>query len=110
MTRKTLAALAVAMALVAPGLASATATSSDVIVDGRTGAVTRSLAVSVADLDLGSTHGYRMADSRITRAAKQVCGYVSGSIIPVTSDYRTCFTGAQQDGRSELDSRVQRAS
>ncbi len=109
MTRKTLAALAVTMCLVAPGLASATGMSSDVIVDGRTGAVTRSIAVTVADLNLASAHGYRMADSRITRAAKQVCGYVNGSIIPVTNDYRACFNGAQQGGRSELDSRVQRA-
>lgn len=110
MTRKTLAALAATMGLVLPGLALATGTTSDVIVDGRTGAVTRTIAVTVSDLDLASAHDYRRADARITRAAKQVCGYVAGSIIPITNDYRVCFSDAQQGARSDLDSRAQRTS
>ena len=87
----TLVALAATMALALPGVASAGNDNMDVIVDGRAGTETRSIAVSVADLNLASTAGLRRADYRVTRAAKQVCGFVNGSIIPVTQDYRNCF-------------------
>ncbi len=110
MTKKTLVAMAAAMALALPGVASAGSNDMDVIVDGRAGTETRSLAVSVADLNLTSTNGMRRADSRVTRAAKQVCGFVNGSVLPVTEDYRNCFGSAIDGARSDLSTLAQRQS
>lgn len=108
MTAKTLVALAATMALALPGVASAGNDNMDVIVDGRAGTETRSIAVSVADLNLASSAGLRRADYRVTRAAKQVCGFVNGSIIPVTEDYRNCFGEALTGARSDLNAMAQR--
>ncbi|MEA3389607.1 UrcA family protein [Sphingobium sp. CCH11-B1] len=108
MTKKTLAVLAASMALALPGLASAGSSDMDVIVDGNTGAQTRSIAVSVADLNLASDSGLRRADYRLVRASKQVCGYVNGSILPVTNDYRNCYGSAIQGARADLNTLAQR--
>ena len=110
MTKKMLVAMAATMALALPGVASAGSNDMDVIVDGHAGTETRSLAVSVADLNLASTHGMRRADSRLVRASKQVCGFVNGSVLPVTDDYRTCFGSAIDGARSDLTSLAQRQS
>lgn len=110
MTNKTLVALAATMAFALPGVASAGSNDMDVIVDGNTGAQTRSVAVSVADLNLASNSGMRRADSRLVRASKQVCGYVGGSILPVTEDYRTCYGAAIEGARSDLNNMAQRQS
>ena len=80
----------------------------DVIVDGNSGAETRSVAVSVADLNLASASGIRRADYRLIRASKQVCGFVNGSIIPVTEDYRNCYGAALDGARSDLNALAQR--
>lgn len=108
MNRKTLVALAATMALALPGVASAGSNDMDVIVDGRAGTETRSIAVSLADLNLASSNGLRRADYRVTRAAKQVCGFVNGSILPVTQDYRSCFGEALDGARSDLNAIAQR--
>jgi UrcA family protein len=108
MTKKTLVALAATMAIALPGVASAGSNDMDVIVDGNTGAETRSLAVSVADLNLASASGMRRADYRLIRASKQVCGYVNGSVIPATDDYRNCFGAAIDGARSDLNALAQR--
>ncbi|HUD91163.1 UrcA family protein [Sphingobium sp.] len=110
MTRKTLVALAATIALALPGMASAGSNDMDVVVDGNTGAETRSIAVSVADLNLASTNGMRRADSRLIRASKQVCGFVNGSVIPVTDDYRNCFSAAIDGARGDLTVLAQRMS
>lgn len=110
MTKKSWMAMAAAMILALPGVASAGSNDMDVIVDGRAGTETRSLAVSVADLNLASTNGMRRADSRVTRAAKQVCGFVNGSVLPVTDDYRNCFGSAIDGARSDLSTLAQRQS
>ncbi|WP_176592504.1 UrcA family protein [Sphingobium sp. EM0848] len=108
MTRKTLAALAAAMAFALPAsTALASINGMDVVVDGRTGLATRSLTVSVADLNLASPHGARLADSRITRAAKQVCGWMNGSILPATPEYRACFGDALDGARTDLNALIQ---
>ena len=99
MTRKMLVALTAAMTLALPAAnAFAGINDMDVVVDGRTGAETRSIAVSMADLNLSSTHGARMADSRITKAAKKVCGWMNGSILPATPEYRACFGACDEAG------------
>ena len=103
MSRKMVAALAAAMTLALPGMALAGSSNFDVIVDGRTGSETRTLAVSLDDLDLLSTRGYRTADSRIDRAAKKVCGFANGSVLPATRDYRNCYGEALGGARSDLD-------
>ncbi len=110
MTKKSWMAMAAAMTLALPGVASAGSNDMDVIVDGRAGTETRTLAVSVADLNLASTNGMRRADSRVTRAAKQVCGFVNGSVLPVTDDYRNCFGSAIDGARSDLSTLAQRQS
>lgn len=108
MNRKTLVAMAATIALALPGVASAGSNDMDVIVDGRAGTETRSLTVSVADLNLASANGLRRADYRVTRAAKQVCGFVNGSILPMTDDYRSCFGEALDSARSDLNAMAQR--
>jgi UrcA family protein len=110
MTNKTLAVLAASIALAIPGLASAGSNDMDVIVDGNTGAETRSVAVSVADLNLASAGDMRRADYRLIRASKQVCGFVSGSVLPVTQDYRNCYGSAIEGARSDLNALAQRMS
>lgn len=102
MSMKRMAAMAAAFALALPGLASAGTNDMDVIVDGHTGAETRSVAVSLGDLNLASDSGMRRADSRLVRASRQVCGYVNGSILPVTDDYRACYGSAIEGARSDL--------
>lgn len=109
MTRKMLVALAATMAVALPTAASALSNNYDVIVDGKTGAETRSMAVSLHDLNLADQRGYRMADYRITKAAKKVCGYMNGSIIPETRDYRTCFGDALEGARDDLNVLAQRS-
>ena len=107
MTGKTMVAMAAAMALALPTTALALDRNYDVVVDGTTGAMTRSISVSVADLNLGSDNGLRRADSRITRAAKKVCGWHNGSILPATSDYRACFGDALGEAREDLGTLAQ---
>lgn len=110
MTKTMWVAVAATMALALPGVANAGSNDMDVIVDGRSGTETRTIAVSVADLNLASNHGMRRADSRVIRAAKQVCGLVNGSILPVTEDYRTCYGSAIDGARSDLSAMAQRQS
>jgi UrcA family protein len=109
MTRKMLVALAATMAVALPTAAAALSTNADVIVDGNTGTETRSVTVSLRDLNLADQRGYRMADYRITKAAKKVCGYMNGSIIPETRDYRTCFGDALDGARDDLNTLAQRS-
>lgn len=108
MTGKTLVALAVLMVFASPGAANAGNGGMDVIVDGRAGTETRTLAVSLADLDLASTNGLRRADSRLVRASKQVCGWVNGSVIPASDAYRACYGSAIEGARSDLGTLAQR--
>lgn len=108
MTKKNLAAIAATIALALPGMASAGSTDMDVIVDGNTGAQTRTVAVSVADLNLAKQSDLRRADYRLIRASKQVCGYVSGSVLPVTEDYRNCYGSAIDGARADLNTLAQR--
>lgn len=109
MTRKLLVALAATMAIALPTAASALNANADVIVDGNSGTETRSITVSLRDLNLGDQRGYRMADYRITKAAKKVCGHMNGSIIPETRDYRTCFGDALDGARDDLNTLAQRS-
>jgi UrcA family protein len=107
MTKKMTVALAATLACALPSLAVAGTTNLDVIVDGRTGAVTRALPVMVSDLNLAKPGDYRRADSRLIRAARDVCGYAPESVMPTKGDYRTCYSAAIEGARSELDAKAQ---
>ncbi len=78
MTKKTLVAMAATLALALPGMAIAGNSSNEVVVDGTTG------------------------------LAKQVCGWVNGSILPATPDYRDCVGSALDGARSDLNALAQR--
>lgn len=112
MTRKTLVALAATIALALPGMAPGTASAGsndmDVIVDGQTGHETRTVAVQLGDLNLASASGLRRADYRLIRASQQVCGFVNGSIIPASDDYRSCYGQAIEGARTDLNNLAQR--
>ena len=108
MTKKMLVAMAATLALSLPGIASAGNTDMNVIVDGNTGAQTRSVTVSLTDLNLAKQADLRRADYRLVRASKQVCGYVNGSVLPVTDDYRNCYGDAIDSARNDLNTLAQR--
>jgi UrcA family protein len=110
MTKKMLVAMAAMMALALPGVASAGSNDMDVVVDGHAGTETRSIAVSLTDLNLASNNGMRRADSRLVRASKQVCGYVNGSVLPATDGYRDCYGSAIDGARADLSTLAQRQS
>jgi UrcA family protein len=103
MTGKKWAALAAAMTLALPAAAFAGSNDTDVIVDGALGTETRSITVSLGDLDLASRHGAQMADSRVTKAAKKVCGWMNGTIQQPTREFRTCYGDAIGGARSDLN-------
>ena len=107
MTRKRLAALAATMAFALPASAMAGSTETNVVVVDHSGTETRSITVSVADLNLASAHGARLADNRIARAAKQVCGWMSGTVLQPTREYRSCFTAALDGARGDLGTLIQ---
>ena len=110
MTRKTLAALAASLALALPASTFAASNDTNVIVDGYAGTETRSITVALDDLNLASSRGARMADSRVTRAAKKVCGYMDGTVQQPTREYRTCFGDALTEAREDLASLIEARS
>ncbi|MCP1469952.1 UrcA family protein [Sphingobium sp. OAS761] len=109
MTKNALVALAATMAFALPGVASAGSNDMDVIVDGSTGAETRTIAVQLGDLNLATDKGLKRADYRLVRASKEVCGFVNGSILPVTDDYRACYGSAIEGARTDLDALARRS-
>jgi len=98
-----MAALAAAMTFALPASALAGSNDMKVVVDGRAGTETRSITVSLADLNLASNHSVRLADSRLTRAAQQACGWMRGSIQRPSREYRGCFEDALGSARADLD-------
>jgi UrcA family protein len=108
MTRKTVVALAAAMTFALPASALAGSNDMNLTVNAQAGTETRSVTVSLADLNLASNHGARMADSRITRAAQQVCGWMRGSIQQPSREYRACLGEALDGARGDLSNLVAR--
>jgi UrcA family protein len=106
MTRKTLAVLAATLTFALPASALAGSHDMKVTVDGQAGTETRSIVVSLADLNLASGHGARLANSRITRAAEQACGWMRGSVQQPSREYRACFSKALDGARGDLNSLV----
>lgn len=98
MTRKTLAALAASFAFVLPMAANA---NDDIVVNRATGEETRKIAVSLNDLNLGSAEGRRAADKRVERAARVVCAWATGTVLPEAA-FQSCFTAAVKEGRDQM--------
>jgi UrcA family protein len=103
MTRKALIA-ASAAALLFPIAAVANDSVSDVVVTGDPSVETRSVVVSVADLDLRSDRAVRTADSRVRRAANKLCAGMSGSSL--VANQASCVSDAFADARVQLNSRI----
>ena len=102
MTRKLPAALAAAMICALPTAGLATDTSTMVLVQGTNRGETVAQVVSLAGLDVTSESDARRADSRLVKASKQVCGWVHGTILPETREYRTCVGNALTGARGNL--------
>jgi UrcA family protein len=103
MIRKMLVALAATMVCALPTAALALDNSLDVIVERTNRAEKYSTVVSLAGLDLASDQGVRWADGRIVKASRQVCGWVQGTVLPETREYRTCVGDALNNARNDLD-------
>lgn len=98
-------AITATLAFAAPALAQ-----SDLVVsyDAPAGTVTRSRAVEISDLQLGTAAGRAALDKRITLAARQVCGYHGMYGLRQPVDYVRCYDKAKGDAMSE--SPIQTAS
>lgn len=102
MTGKIWAAYAAAFACALPSPGFALNNQPDVVVQGDRGADTYRVVVSMRGLDLAADRGVRFADARISKASKVVCGWVHGTVLPETRDYRTCVDGALEGARADL--------
>ncbi len=101
MTRKTLAAFAATLALALPMAANAADSGDDVVVNRATGEETRKIAVSLNDLNLSSVEGRRTADKRVASAARRVCSWATGTVLP-QAKFQACFTAAIKEGRDQM--------
>jgi UrcA family protein len=112
MNRKMLVALAATAALALPTGALALDKNDDVIVDGTSGAETRTVAIKLRDLDLASAQGQQVANARIDDAARTLCTWKTGSVLPDTADYRSCYNDAMDSAQRDMESfaRAQRQS
>lgn len=63
---------------------------------------TRSVAVSVADLNLASGEGRARAEQRIARAAKAVCGGGPERSLAAAADYERCRNQALSSATAVL--------
>jgi UrcA family protein len=102
MTGKMTAALAAACACALYAPAFALNSDPDVVVEGTRGVEVHRVTVSMAGLDLAADSGVRWADARLSKASKKVCGWVQGTVLPETRDYRTCVDGALNGARVDL--------
>jgi UrcA family protein len=101
MTRKTLATLAATLALALPMAASAADDGDIVVLNQATGEQTRKIAVALNDLNLSTTEGRKTADQRVNRAARMVCAWATGTVLP-EEKFRACFTAAVKEGRDQM--------
>lgn len=67
--------------------------------------VTRSVAVDMSGLDLGSMRDRAEVESRIVDAARRACGYNGTHGAKLPQDYRRCFSQARIAALDELAQR-----
>jgi UrcA family protein len=82
---------------------------SDMVVTGQSGQETRSMRVSLADLDLRQDRGVTRAGYRIRYAAKTVCGADNTRDLYQLGDYRRCYDGAYSGAQRDLSTLVSAA-
>lgn len=102
MTAKLPAALAAALLCALPTASPASERNSQVLVNGMNRGETVTRVVSLAGIDVVTDQGARWADARLVKASKQVCGWVHGTVLPETREYRTCVGGALTNARGDL--------
>jgi len=102
MLRKTYAGLAVALTLGLPSIASAATTGDDVLVNAATGQEMRRITISFKDLNLATADGRQGADNRIKQAALVACAWATGTVLPETDAYRSCYAGVIEEGRGQM--------
>lgn len=102
MLRKTHAALAVALALALPAAVSAATSEDEILVNADTGVELRRITISLKDLDLATADGRRVADKRVKQAALVACAWSTGTILPETDAYRSCYAGVIAEGRGQM--------
>jgi UrcA family protein len=90
-------------AVFALGFATPALADTDLVVNYHpdTGAITRSIKVSYADLQVGSTAGRTTLRHRLTLAAKKVCDYNGGYGLRQPPDYTRCFREAKAAALNE---------
>ncbi|MDF0542623.1 UrcA family protein [Sphingobium sp. H39-3-25] len=82
---------------------------SEMVVTGQSGQATRSMRVSLADLDLRQDRGVTRAGHRIRYAAKTVCGADNTRDLYLLADYRRCYDGAYSGAQRDLSALVSAA-
>lgn len=97
---KTTMMVASAAALLLPMAAAAQGNDTDLTITGDRDM--RSETVSISDLNLRSDRAVRVADSRLRRAAANVCDYSGGDMM--RRDYRDCYQDAFSRARVDLNS------
>jgi UrcA family protein len=68
--------------------------------------VTASRYVNVADLDLDSPWGQRVARHRIERAASDACDYLDRHFVTLDSQSPDCYRQAVSDGLDQIEDAV----
>lgn len=102
MFRRTSAAFAAMAMLASPLVAAAASGSDDVLVNADTGLEMRRITISFKDLDLATMEGRRVANKRVENAALVACAWATGTVLPETEEYRSCYAGVIQEGRSQM--------
>lgn len=62
--------------------------------------------VATADLDLGTVAGRKALDTRIARAAIDLCGTASDADLAGANDVRACRDQAVADARKQIEQRL----
>lgn len=94
------------VALLLPMAATARSVGNDMLVTGEYRGETRSMTVTLADLNLRHDRAVDRAESRIRYALKQVCDINSARELYEKRDYKACYDPAMDSARSDLDKRV----
>ncbi|WP_336962094.1 UrcA family protein [Sphingobium aquiterrae] len=78
----------------------------DMVVTGQSGRETRTMRVSLADLDLRQDRAVTRAGYRIRYASKTVCRADDVRDLYQLGDYRLCYDGAYSGAQRDLSARV----
>ena len=89
-----------ALSVSAPALAG-----DDILVNfADNGAVTRTVTVPIADIQLGTASGRAQLDTRIMMAARTACGHESAFGLAQPRDYDRCYAATKSAARAKAAS------